>query len=198
VTEADGGFRLTPQEDFVHGVSLVGTTLSFKLSGPQLIEVWLLLVLGLSVAVGLTVVSLVGSGLQLGGPLVAGMLATVAIVGYAVARSRSGVTATPGGLSLRWTIRRRELRWADIEDLRSVETPPERWAASAGVGGMGIRPRPISSWSLGLVVLCDGATVPLPTFVSASRDEGLSLGDPTATDLKIEALRRYRREVVDQ
>lgn len=51
--------------------------------------------------------------------------------------------------------------------------------------------RPVASWSLGVVELADGTTVELPGFMAAARDDGLSLGLATATELKVQALRRY-------
>lgn len=203
-TETGGGFRLTPQEDFVHGVSLVGTSLRFIASGTQLIEAWLTIILGIPLAVGLVAASYAGratvNGVEVARPegaAAVGALILVAIVAYATARMRSGVTATPDGLTLRRTFRRRELIWSEIEDLQAVETSPERWAAFLGGGGVALRAQPVGSWSLGLVVLQSGTAVPLPAFVSASRGEGLSLGGQTPTELKVEALRRYREELVD-
>ncbi|MEZ5134911.1 MAG: PH domain-containing protein [Acidimicrobiales bacterium] len=66
-----------------------------------------------------------------------GALILVAIVAYATARMRSGVTATPDSLTLRRTFRRLELIWSEIEDLQAVETSPE------ALGGV---PRQQAAW----------------------------------------------------
>lgn len=51
--------------------------------------------------------------------------------------------------------------------------------------------RPVASWSIGVIERLDGTALRLPGFAAAGRDDGLSLGLPTTTELKVQALGRY-------
>lgn len=198
-------FRLTPHEDFVRGVSLHGSTLRFAASGAQLIEAGIM-----SVAAAIAVVSAAlmatGSGTTVNGlridhpwPVVAAALviACVLIV-RAVALCRSGVVATPRGLALREGWRWRTLGWDQVADVQTVQTATERWTAFFGGDGLELRTPPVGAFSLGVVVTADGTAVALPSCSAAARDEGLSMGGPTPSELKVAALRRYREETVGE
>jgi hypothetical protein len=123
------------------------------------------------------------------------MLLGLLTVGYAaVFLIRSlvvGVIADADGLTIRRLWRRRQVRWSSVGAVRVYETVPERWSASYGPDRVTWRMRSVASWSVGVVELVDGTSVRLPGFRAASRGDGLSLGLPTVTELKVQALHRY-------
>lgn len=196
-------FRLTPQEDFVRGVSLRDTTLRFAASGTQVIEAGILTFAALVAAIG-SVITAAGAPTTLNGfevdhPLpVAIAFAVVAcgLLAQAFAALRSGVVATPDGLAVRDHWRWRSLSWDHIVDVQALDTSHERWAGFVGPGVGGLWMRPVAAHSLGVAVTADGTVVALPSFYAAARGEGLSMGGPTPTELKVAALRRYREDLV--
>jgi hypothetical protein len=198
-----GGFRLTPQEDFVRGVSLHGQTLRFAASGTQVIEALLLCAAATIVLIGSAVtaagVDTMLNGVTVDHPwpvVVAGVLVAAGFVVQAVGLWRSGVVASPEGLAVRDRWRWRRLGWNEVVDVQAFDTAPERWGAYFAGDAAGVRMRPVASMSLGVAVLSNGVAVALPSCYSAAKGEGLSMGGPTPTELKVAALRRYREQAI--
>jgi hypothetical protein len=197
------GFRLTPQEDFVRGVSLHGDKLRFAASGTQVIEA-LLLCVGAMVVLVVAAVTAAGADMVVNGVtvdhpwpvVVAGVLVAAGFAAQAVGLWRSGVVAAPAGLAVRDRWRWRRLGWDEVVDVQAFDTSPERWGAYFAGDAAGVRMRPVASMSLGVAVLSNGVAVGLPSCYSAARGEGLSMGGPTPTELKVAALRRYREQVI--
>lgn len=196
-------FELTPQEDFVRGVRYADGVLSFGPSGTQVIQALLCGVAGLFGA-ALGAAGAVSGRMEVAGLPVtnrwagAVFAAVSLLIGSAIAAGllRRGVSANSSGLQIRRFWAWAEVPWETIADVVAVETAERKWVTTAGASGIRVGATPVGSWSLGLAVRGDGSAVELPSFVAAARDEGLSLGRATATELKVQALRRYREQVV--
>jgi hypothetical protein len=83
-----------------------------------------------------------------------------------------------------------------VVEVQAFDTTPERWGAYFAGDAAGVRMRPVASMSIGVAVLSNGVAVALPSCYSAAKGEGLSMGGPTPTELKVAALRRYREHVI--
>jgi len=118
----------------------------------------------------------------------------VAASTYLVIVLRSGVRADASGLTVR-RIRRRHIAWSEIADVRAHETEPRRWRFFVGPDHVALSMRAVRSWSVGVVERCDGDVIVLPGFLTAGREDGISLGDATAAEVKVRALRRFRGHV---
>lgn len=186
-------------------MSLHGSTLRFAASGTQLIEAGTAcfgaataLVLAGMTAAG-TETTIIGYRVDHPWPVVAAALVIAGgLLVQAVALARSGVVATPEGLALRENWRWRNLSWTEIVDLQAVDTSTERWATFFDGDEIGVRMRPVGAYSLGVIVTADRDAMVLPSCQSAARGEGLNMGGPTPTELKVAALRRYREQVVGE
>ena len=126
------------------------------------------------------------------GMTVLGVLTVAYASWFLVSSLLVGVRADADGLTLRRLWRSQRILWSTIADVRAHETVPHRWDLFSGPNIIKLRMRPVTSWSVGVVALIDGTVVRLPGFHTAARDDGLSLGTPTATELKVQALNRYR------
>lgn len=193
------GFDLTPQEDLLWGVSLHGTTLRFTASGTQVIEAGLMLVaaVGAGVAAVITASGAPGTfnGYEVDHPLPVVVLFVIVACGFiagAATALGSRVEATPEGLVVHDHWRRRTLGWEQVVDVQAVDTAHQRWRGFAGPGLAGFWMRPVAANSVGMAVTVDGMVVRLPSFRASARGEGLSMGGPTATEVKVAALRRFR------
>ena len=194
-------FRLSPQEDFVFGVRMRGATLSFGPSGSEVTAASLVSTLMLGVGLALALSSSSGSTIN-GYPVenpaampVLGSLTVVYAIGFFVTSVRAGVRADHEGIVLRSLWRRQHIPWGSIAGVHVQETAPQRWSLYVGADFMQWRARPVSSWSVGVVERVDGTSLRLPGFVAAVRDQGLSLGLATATELKMQALARFKAYV---
>ena len=112
-------------------------------------------------------------------------------VGFLISSLGVGVRADEAGLTLRRLWSRRHIPWGAVSTVRVQETLPRRWDLLAGPNYLKLQMRPVASWSIGVVERLDGTVLRIPGFVAAGRDDGLSLGLPTATELKVQALGRY-------
>ena len=190
-------FRLSPQEDWIFGVKMRGSTLSF---GPSGSEVALAAVVcSVMIVIGALIAFTSSSGSTINGypvknptaMLVFGVLVIAYAVGFLISSLGVGVRADEAGLTLRRLWSRRHIPWSGIATVRVQETIPRRWALFAGPNNLTMQMRPVASWSIGVVERLDGTALRLPGFAAAGRDDGLSLGLPTATELKVQALGRY-------
>lgn len=190
-------FRLSPQEDWIFGVRMRGDVLSF---GPSGSVVAMVSFAGVAMGAMGALMALGGSsgstinGYTVKNPtalVVMGILVVVYAAGFLVASLLVGVRANDEGVVIRHLWRRRRLPWASIVAVRAHETEPRRWRMFWGPNVAQARMNLIASWSVGVIELVDGTIVQLPGFDAAARDDGLSLGLPTATELKVQALARY-------
>jgi hypothetical protein len=190
-------FRLSPQEDWIFGVKMRGSTLSF---GPSGSEVALATVAcGLMIFIGALMAFSSSSGSTVNGypvknptaMMVLGVLTIAYAAGFLISSLVVGVRADADGLTLRCLWRRRHIPWSGVAALRVQETVPHRWDLFAGPNVVKLRMRPVASWSIGVIELLDGTVLRLPGFAAAGREDGLSLGLPTTTELKVQALGRY-------
>lgn len=118
----------------------------------------------------------------------------IAACWYLVAAVRSGVLASPSGVTIRTTVTSKSYAWSQIRGTRVVEgTPPPQFAVSLGDVGRGLRPDVDSCRAY--LVLADRSLVRLPGFESAVKTSGLSGGAPSPTEIKVGALDRYRQSV---
>lgn len=184
-------------------MSLQATTLRFAASGTQVIEAGILCFGAVLATIG-SVTTALGAPTTLNGfevdhpvPVtIAFAVVAGGLLAQAFAALRSGVVATPDGLAVRDHWHWRSLCWDHIVDVQALDTSHERWAGFVGPGVGGLRMRPVAAHSLGVAVTADGTVVALPSFYAAARGEGLSMGGPTPTELKVAALRRYREDIV--
>lgn len=190
-------FRLSPQEDWIFGVKMRGSTLSF---GPSGSEVALATVAcGLMIFIGALIAFSSSSGSTINGypvenptaMLVLGISIMAYAAGFLISSLGVGVRADKAGLTLRRFWSRRHIPWSGVSAVRVQETAPHRWDLFAGPNSLKLQMRPVASWSIGVVERLDGTALRLPGFAAAARDDGLSLGLPTATELKVQALGRY-------
>lgn len=192
VAGAADEFRLSPEEDFLFGVGMRGSALSFGPAAGSLgVATALFLVTMLYGVVGTFDRTSVEHPIALhlhDGILVAAASAYLAIV------VRSGVRADASGLTLR-RIRRRHIPWSEIADVRAHETEPTRWRLFVGPDHVALSLRAAQSWSFGVIERCDGEVIALPGFLTAGRKDGISLGAETAAEVKVRALRRFRGHV---
>lgn len=185
-------FRLAPEEDFLFGVRMRGSALSFgPAAGTLGAAVAIFLVMMLYGVVGMFGRTSVEHPIAL--HLHDGIL-MVAASTYLAIVVRSGVRADASGLTLR-RIRRRHIAWSEIADVRAHETEPTRWRLLVGPDHVALSPRAVRSWSVGVVECCDGEVIVLPGFLTAGRKDGISLGAATAVEIKVRALRRFRGHV---
>ena len=129
------------------------------------------------------VLLLIGAGLCIAGPA------------FVVSTFLTGVRADEHGVHIRRAWRAKQIPWDQVVDIRAHETVPLRWSTLAGPDMVTVRMRPVASWSVGVVELREGTIIRLPGFIAAARKEGLSLGTATATELKVQALARYRATI---
>lgn len=194
-------FQLSPNEDWIFGVKMRGSTLSFGPSGSSVAAACLACVMMGGIGALMAFSSSSGStinGYAVRNPIammVFGVLTVAYAVGLLVTSLLVGVRADAEGMLLCRLWRRQRLPWSSIADVRAHETVPHRWDLLSGRNVIKFRMRPVASWSVGVVELLDGTIVRLPGFDAAARDDGLSLGSPTATELKVQALSRYRAHV---
>ncbi len=194
-------FRLSPQEDWIFGVKMRGAILSFGPSGSEVAAASVASTLMLGV--GLVVALSSSSGWTINGHAVEnpaamtvlGSLTVAYAIGFFVTSVLAGVRADHEGIVLRRIWRRQHVPWGSVAGVYVQETAPQRWSLYSGPDFMQWRARPVSSWSVGVVERIDGTSLRLPGFVAAARDQGLSLGFPTATELKIQALARFKAHV---
>jgi hypothetical protein len=190
-------FRLSPQEDWIFGVKMRGSTLSFGPSGSEValasVACGLMIFIGAVMAFGMSSGSTI-NGYPVENPT-AMLVLGIAIIAYAAAFLISslgvGVRADETGLTLRRLWSRRHVPWNGVAALRAHETVPHRWALFSSPNSLTFQMRTVSSWSIGVVEQLDGTVLRLPGFNAAARTDGLSLGLPTATELKVQALGRY-------
>lgn len=194
-------FRLSPQEDWIFGVKMRGSTLSFGPSGSEValatVACGLMIFIGAVMAFGMSSGSTI-NGYPVKNPT-AMLMIGVAIIAYAagflISSLGVGVRADATGLQLRRLWSRRHVPWSDVAALRAHETVPHRWDLFSGPDYLKFQMRPVSSWSVGVVEQVDGTVTRLPGFNAAARTDGLSLGLPTATELKVQALARYMTRI---
>lgn len=190
-------FRLSPQEDWIFGVKLRRSTLSFGPSGSEValatVTCGLMIFIGAVMAFGMSSESTI-NGYPVKNPTAMQVLG-IAIIAYAagflISSLGVGVRADETGLTLRRLWSRRHIPWNGIAALRTHETVPHRWDLLSGPNQLKFQMRTVSSWSIGVVEQLDGTVLQLPGFNAAARTDGLSLGLPTATELKVQALGRY-------
>ena len=197
-------FRLSPQEDWIFGVKMRGSTLSF---GPSGSEVALATIAcSVMIVIGALMPFTSSSGSTINGypvknptaMLVIGVLLIAYAAGFLISSLGVGVRADQAGLTLRRFWSRQHIPWSGIATVRVQETIPHRWDLFAGPNYLKMQMRPVASWSIGVVERLDGTALRLPGFAAAGRDDGLSLGLPTATELKVQALGRYMACTTDR
>lgn len=188
---------MSPQEDWIFGVKMRGSTLSFGPSGSEValatVVCGVMIVMGALMAFSSSYGSTI-NGYPVKNPtamLVFGVLVIAYAAGFLISSLGVGVRADEAGLTLRRLWTRRHIPWSGIVAVRVHETVPRRWDLFAGPNYLKMQMRPVASWSIGVVERLDGTALRLPGFAAAGRDDGLSLGLPTATELKVQALGRY-------
>lgn len=186
VSPSSGGFRLTPSEDFLFGVRMKGDSIRFGPPGGKLL--WAGVILPVALAIG-------AATLWAGRGALAMVVAVWIAVGgtaYLVAAARSGVSASPDGVTVRSALRSQHYPWRQISDITIVEgKPTPQFGLWIGEHGGGIRPDVDSCKAY--LVLVDRSLVRLAGFESAIRTSGLSGGTASPTEIKVAALDRYRR-----
>jgi hypothetical protein len=117
--------------------------------------------------------------------LIVGGAVTLLVVIRAYGIARTTVTVCQDAVVVRRPTRRRAYAWDAIEDIDVVGTDGGRWAR---LNGQFIR-----RWEDAALVWGDGGCEIIPWTRSPAAGEGLLPdGAPTATQLKVNALRRYR------
>ena len=195
-----GVFKLSPQEAFIFGVSQRGGQLRFGPSGSRLMMAVATAVIGL---LGGLLFAWAPDGTTINGgvivnrtpAIIAGALIIVGTFSFAALVWRSGVVADTDGLLLRQGRRVRRVPWTAVEAVGSYERNLGRARFLANGSSVGFSNRYVGSWSVGVVTIRPGGNILLPGLVAAGRDEGLSLGEPTAAEVKAAALRRYGESV---
>lgn len=127
--------------------------------------------------------------------MIAGALIIAGTFTFAWLVWRSGVVADHDGLTLRHGRRVRRVPWTAVEAISSYERNLGRARFLASGSSVGFSNRYVGAWSVGVVSIRPGGNILLPGFVAAGRDEGLSLGESTAAEVKAAALRRYGESV---
>lgn len=194
-------FRLSPQEDWIFGVGMRGGSLVFGPSGSVVAMACFgsLFMAGFGILMMLTSSSdTTLNGYTVENPAAMVVLGAVALgfsIWYLVASLLVGLRADEEGLTIRRLVRRRRVPWDTVAAVRAHETAPERWVTFWGPNIITWQMRPVASWSIGVLEMAEGVTVRLPGFEAAARGDGLSLGLPTATEIKVQALRRYMSHV---
>ncbi len=189
-------FRLTPQEAFIFGVSERGGQLRFGPSGSRLTMAvggaFIGLLVGVLFAWAPDDTTLNGDAVVNRPPvIIVGALIIAGTFGFTAQVWRSGVVADSDGLVLRHGRRVRRVPWTEVEAVGSYEHELGRARFFANGSSMGLSMRYVRAWSVGVVTVRNAGNILLPGFVAAGRDEALSLGEPTAAEVKALALRRY-------
>lgn len=174
-----GRFRLTPQEDYVFGVSLRGDRLVFGPAGGEIVRFVLLVPIAVFVAFGFAATE--DGALAWLVPTAIG----VGALGYGVTVLRARVVATPDGVAVRRFVHTRLVPWSAID---RIVVEDVRRGVSFG--------RRAEVGAVAFLRLADRTSVRLPGFVSAAEREPMALGGATVTRTKVDALLRYREESV--
>lgn len=195
---SEPSFRLTAEEDFVHGVGFNDGVLRFHGSGGRLFLAAITTVVCLGFG---AVLLFAGSDMSIAGhlvkresgPRVLGLMA----VGYGLAawigEWRSGLVADANGVELRWWLRRQRYPWEKVAQVHLVEQREGRGRTSLGASGLSWRAQPVTVEVIGVLDLVDGLQVRLPGVRSPHKTQGFTMGAVTAAELKVAALERFRR-----
>lgn len=196
--KSDRVFRLSAQEKFLFGVKLKGDALWFGPPGSALVLAVLTSVIAVVLAVVFVVADVTFTFVFWEVTPVVGRVFTIgvalAVLAHLFALLRSGTRITPETVETRSVFRRQRVAWGSIAGTRIIEDRPgSPFDLVLGEGGS-LRADVDSTKAY---LLCtNGSLIRLRGFESAAQESTAASVSATPTQLKVDALRRYRDEMV--
>ena len=210
---ASGTFRLSPEEDFLVGVSYRDGVLRLRSSGGRRVAAG---VLGLAcLFAGFMFASpwLFGTNVQFVSPgsdgvgasthhparmAILGAISTVVAVYFVVKPWCEAIVADEKGLLIRRGVRHIiRLAWTDVADLRAVDSGNALRPFGVGAGLVSFRFGAATNYSCPSITTSMGRQIRVPELQTAATAQGWSTGSTASgAEMKMAVLRRFREQIV--
>ena len=207
---ASGTFRLSPEEDFLVGVSYRDGVLRLRSSG------------GRRVAAGVLGLACLFSGFMFASPwlfgtnvqfvssgsdgtthhparmAILGGISTVVAVYFVVKPWCEAIVADEKGLLIRRGVRRViRLPWTDVADVRAVDSGNALRPLGVGAGSVSFRFGTATNYSCPSITTSTGRQIRVPELQTAATAQGWSTGSTASgAEMKMAVLHRFREQIV--